>query len=78
MPFLSFETVFHNCQMKLLSLSNENIQTGGMVAHRKKLAECREYHDPLAIVAEQAIPFDLDDGVVVNYAKLSDVVMKLK
>lgn len=44
----------------------------------KQLEECREYHDRLAVVAEQAIPLDLDDGVVVNYAKLSDVVSKLK
>lgn len=47
-----------------------------MVAHRKKLAECREY-DRLAIVADK-LSFFLEDGVVVNYAKLSDVVMKLK
>lgn len=44
----------------------------------KQLEECREYHDRLAVVAEQAIPLDLDDGVVVNYAKLGDVVVKLK
>lgn len=44
----------------------------------KQLDECREYHDRLAVVAEQAIPLDLDDGVVVNYAKLGDVVAKLK
>jgi type IIS restriction enzyme len=44
----------------------------------KQLEECREYHDCLAVVAEQAIPLDLDDGVVVNYAKLGDVVAKLK
>lgn len=44
----------------------------------KQLEECREYHDRLAVVAEQAISLDLDDGVVVNYAKLGDVVSKLK
>lgn len=44
----------------------------------KQLEECREYHDRLAVIAEQAIPLDLDDGVVVNYAKLGDVVAKLK
>lgn len=44
----------------------------------KQLEECREYHDRLAVVAEQAIPLDLDDGVVVNYAKLGDIVAKLK
>lgn len=44
----------------------------------KQLEECTEYHDRLAVVAEQAIPLDLDDGVVVNYAKLGDVVAKIK
>ena len=45
---------------------------------RKTLDECQEYHDRLQLVAEQAIAFDLDDGVVVNYAKFGDVVSKLK
>lgn len=44
----------------------------------KQLEECTEYHDRLAVVAEQAIPLDLDDGVLVNYAKLGDVVAKIK
>ena len=35
--------------------------------------ECREYHERLQVVAEQAIAFDFDDGVVVNYAKFGDV-----
>lgn len=42
----------------------------------KTLEECQEYHDRLQVVAEQAIAFDLDDGVVVNYAKFGDVVQK--
>ena len=42
------------------------------------LAECTEYHDRLHDVAIKAIDFDLDDGVVVNYAKFGDVVAKLK
>lgn len=45
---------------------------------QKTLEECREYHDRLQVVAEQAIGFDLDDGVVVNYAKYSDVLQKIK
>jgi hypothetical protein len=45
---------------------------------RKQLEECREYHERLQVVAEQAIAFDLDDGVVVNHAKFGDVVTKLK
>jgi hypothetical protein len=42
------------------------------------LTECTEYHDRLHDVAIKAIDFDLDDGVVVNYAKFGDVVAKLK
>lgn len=44
----------------------------------KTLEECQEYHDRLQVVAEQVIAFDLDDGVVVNYAKFGDVLSKLK
>ena len=45
---------------------------------QKQLDECREYHERLQVVAEQAISFDLDDGVIVNYAKFGDVVQKIK
>ena len=44
----------------------------------KQIAECREYHDRLHVVADEQIGFDLDDGVVVNYAKLGDVLQKIK
>jgi len=44
----------------------------------KTLDECQEYHERLQVVAEQAISFDLDDGVVMNYAKFGDVVQKIK
>ncbi len=43
-----------------------------------QIAECREYHDRLHEVADQQIAFNLDDGVVVNYAKFGDVLQKLK
>lgn len=43
-----------------------------------EIAECREYHDRLHEVADKQIVFDLDDGVVVNYAKFGDVLQKLK
>lgn len=45
---------------------------------QKQLDECREYHEHLQVVAEQAISFDLDDGVVVNYAKFGDILQKIK
>lgn len=45
---------------------------------QKQLDECLEYHERLQVVAEQAISFDLDDGVVVNYAKFGDVLQKIK
>lgn len=44
----------------------------------KQIAECREYHDRLHVIADQQIDFDLDDGVIVNYAKFGDVLGKLK
>ena len=47
---------------------------------RKILEECNEYHDRLQVLAEdtERTSFDLDDGVVVNYAKYGDVLAKLK
>ena len=42
------------------------------------LEECNEYHDRLHEVAIKSIDFDLDDGVVVNYAKFGDVLAKIK
>lgn len=45
---------------------------------QKQLEECREYHDRLAVVAERAIGFDLDDGVLHNYALYGDILAKLK
>lgn len=44
----------------------------------KQIAECREYHDRLHEVADKEIAFDLDDGVVVNYAKFGNVLAKIK
>ena len=44
----------------------------------KQIQECREYHDRLHVIADQQIAFDLDDGVVVNFAKFGDVLAKIK
>lgn len=44
----------------------------------KQIDECREYHDRLHVVADRQIGFDLDDGVLANYAKFGDVLAKLK
>ena len=45
---------------------------------QKDLQECLEYHDSLHLVADQQITFDLDDGVVVNYARFGNVLQKIK
>lgn len=42
------------------------------------LDECLEYEELLHDVADRQIRFDLDDGVVVNYAKFGDVLAKIK
>lgn len=53
-------------------------ETKQLQALKKQLDECREYHERLQVVADQAISFDLDDGVVVNYAKFGDILQKIK
>ncbi len=42
------------------------------------LDECLEYEERLHDVADRQIRFDLDDGVLVNYAKFGDVLAKIK
>ena len=44
----------------------------------KDLTECLEYHDSLHLVADQQISFNLDDGVVKNYALFGNVLAKIK
>ena len=44
----------------------------------KDLKECLEYHDDLHVVADHNISFNLDDGVVKNYALFGNVLAKLK
>ena len=45
---------------------------------QKLLEECREYHDRFHQYSQQNLSFDLDDGVIKNYALMGDVVAKLK
>lgn len=42
------------------------------------LTECLEYEERLHNVADSQIGLDLDDGVVVNYAKYGDILAKIK
>ena len=66
----------------------DEIQTKGVAAtavERRQLkslmsdiAECEEYHTRLHAVADRQIAFDLDDGVVHNYALFGDVLAKIK
>ena len=46
--------------------------------YHKQLEECQEYDLCLHEIANRQIAIDLDDGVVVNYAKYGDVLAKLK
>lgn len=45
---------------------------------RRQIEECREYHSRLHTLADKQTALDLDDGVVANYAKMGDVVAKIK
>lgn len=44
----------------------------------KQLEECREYDVRLHEAATHPMNMDLDDGIVVNYAKYGDILSKLK
>ncbi len=45
---------------------------------QQSLAECLEYDGRLHVVADRMQAIDLDDGVVVNYAKFGDVLARIK
>ena len=54
------------------------VERKNLVKMQSALEECIEYHDRLHEIAIQNIGFDLDDGVVVNYAKFGDVLARIK
>lgn len=54
------------------------IERKNLTKMESTLVECQEYHDRLHSIADKQINFDLDDGVVVNYAKFGDVLAKIK
>lgn len=45
---------------------------------RTDIEECEEYHERLQVVAERAIPIDLDNGIPANHALFGDILTKLK
>lgn len=45
---------------------------------RSDIEECEEYHERLQVVAEQAIPINLDNGIPANHALFGDILTKLK
>lgn len=45
---------------------------------RADIEECEEYHERLQVIAENAIPIDLDNGIPANHALFGDIVTKLK
>ena len=45
---------------------------------KAQVAECEEYHNRLAVVAERGIVPNLDDGIIKNHALYGDIVTKLK
>ena len=45
---------------------------------QEQAAELHAYEEKIHHLADQMIPLDLDDGVKVNYAKLQDVLAKIK
>ena len=68
-------------QLSALQADNASLnreQSKRMDKVRADLNECRAYDLLLKDVADQQIEFDLDDGVVVNYAKFAGVVVSIK
>lgn len=49
-----------------------------LIKLREQAEEIRTYEEKIHHLADQMINIDLDDGVVVNYAKFQDVLAKIK
>jgi len=68
-------------QLSVLQADNASLnrdQSKWMDKVRADLEECRAFDLLLKDIADQQIEFDLDDGVVVNYAKFAGVVVPIK
>ncbi len=77
LPYIEWlETNISALATRIAALSTAERKT--MERYMKDLEECREYQERLHDVADKQIAFDLDDGVVVNYAKFGDVLEKIK
>ena len=66
----------NDMNVSILKLTSAQART--LQKMERDLQECREYHDQLHPVANQNIAINLDDGVLVNYAKFGQVLAKLK
>lgn len=76
LPYISFLDETISAMQTRDSLSAA--ETRQIAKWQTQLDECREYHDRLHQYSQKNISFDLDDGVVKNYALFGDVVAKLK
>ena len=76
LPYISFLDEKISAMQTSESLSAA--ETRQIAKWQTQLDECREYHDRLHQYSQKNISFDLDDGVVKNYALFGDVVAKLK
>ena len=69
---------YNDMESRLASLSTKERKQMDNIA--KQIKECQEYHDILHVVADDHdnLAFDLDDGVLANYAKFEKVLAILK
>lgn len=65
-------------ELETQAASLTTIQRKELVRLQKEVAECNEYDLYLKDVADAQIDFDLDDGVVVNYARFKNVLAPIK
>ena len=65
-------------ELETQASSLTTIQRKELVRLQKEVAECNEYDLYLKDVADAQIDFDLDDGVVVNYARFKNVLAPIK
>ncbi len=65
-------------ELQSLGSATTSAQRRALQTLLKNIEECKEYYVRLHAVENQQIEFDLDDGVIKNYALFGDVLAKIK
>lgn len=76
-----YETLIDSIDIRMseiTSVADEKKQQKRKQKYTKQLNETRKYDEKIKHIADKNIEIDLDDGVIINYAKFKDILAKIK